>query len=309
MSLLGTDYNSGGNSSGNNGGDNDYEERDSLKLSDYAMISFEVTRLDEYTGQKFGQSVFVDVDDVRVKHGLVYDRFKGNDDDTVKIFGFGKWFQTNEDGTLDEEITDNLINQRISEEFGGEQYPYEYEGHTTEDSDEIELGNMSFSLSNSTKYRTFLKVLTNAGHDVIGDKDDDFNWADEDKLELRDDLVGRRMVLFFKQETFTPDDSDDEITYTDAVVLDEETGAGITIQNGSSDSSGDSDGTSDDDAGGTVGGGDDLPKGVPEEAEEIINFLVRTDEDDPDEIDNLVGAEADEYDLDAVVAEVERRMD
>jgi len=311
MSLFSTDYNSGSASGGNSGGN--YEERDSLKLANYAILSFEVSRLNEYTGSQYGQSVFVDVDDVRVKHGLAYDRFKDDDDDTVKVFGFGKWFQTNEDGTLAEEASEDLINKRISEEFGGEQYPYEYEGHTTEDADEeIELGNMSFSLSNSTKYRTFLKVITEAGHDVIDDKEDDFNWANEDRLSIRDDLEGRRMVLFFKKESFTPDGEDEPITYTDAVVLDANTGAGITIQNGDSDGDDSSDDESEDeDASGTLGGNDDdsLPEGVPEEADEIIDFMARTEETDPESVDQLVSGEADDYDLDAVVEEVERRMD
>jgi hypothetical protein len=308
MSLLTTDYNSGSSDDENSGGD--FEERESLKLSNYAIISFEVSRLNQYTGSQYGQSVFVDVDDVRVKHGLVYDRFHSDDDDTMKIFGFGKWFKTNADGTLAEDVQDDLLNKRISEEFGGKEYPYELDGYTTEDVDEeIEMGDMSMSLSNSTKYRTFLKVITKAGHDVIDDKDDEYNWADENELELRDDILGRRIVLFYKLNTFTPDGDDEEVTYTDAVILDEETGAGITIQNGSSSSSSSSSSTSTDTSGGTVGGDSGLPDGVPEAADDIVDFLARTGETDRDSIDDLVSGEADEYDLDAVVSEVERRMD
>lgn len=306
MSLLTTDYNSGGS----NDNDNDYEERDSLKLSNYAMVSFEVSRLAEYTGSQYGESVFVDVDDVRVKHGLVYDRFYDDDDDTMKVFGFGKWFQTNADGTLAEEVQDDLLNKRISEEFGGDDYPYEYETHTTEDvEEEVELGNMSFSLSNSTKYRTFLKVITEAGHDVINDKNDDYDWANEDELDIRDDLRGRRMVLFFKKERFTPDGEDEEVEYTDAVVLDESSGAGITIQNGESSGSSNSDDS--EDSSGSIGGDDEseLPEGVPDELDDIISFMARTEEDDRDQIDQLASGEADEYDLDAVVAEVEARTE
>lgn len=313
MSLFTTDYNSGG--SNNNDGENNYEERDSLKLANYAIVSFEVARLGEYTGSQYGQSVIVDVDDVRVQHGLAYDRFYDDEDDTMKVFGFGKWFKTNEDGTLAEEVQDDLLNKRISEEFGGEQYPYEYEGHVTEGSgDELTLGNMTMWLNNGTKNRTFLKVITKAGHDVIDDKEDDHNWANEDNLELRDDLRGRRIMLFYKKESFTPEGEDEPVTYTDAVVLDEKTGAGITIQNGDDDSSSSESSAEDDsdESGGSLGdsaGGSDLPEGVPEEAEEIIGFLVRTEETDPEQVDNLVGDEADEYDVDAVIAEVERRME
>ncbi len=37
--------------------------------------------------------------------------------------------------------------------------------------------------------------------------------------------------------------------------------------------------------------------------------MARTEETDPESVDQLVSGEADDYDLDAVVEEVERRMD
>jgi hypothetical protein len=174
---------------------------------------------------------------------------------------------------------------------------------------------MSMKITNGTEYRTILKVITDAGHDVIDDKDDDFGWANEDKISLRDDLRGRRIVLFYKESSFTPDGQDEEVTYTDSVLLDADTGAGVTIQNGESDgsSSGSSDdsGSDDKENSGTLGGNDDdsLPEGVPEEADEIIDFMARTEETERDSVEQLVSGEADEYDLDAVIEEVERRMD
>jgi hypothetical protein len=281
-------------------------------------VSFEVTRANEHTGD-YGQNVYLDLDNVRVKHGMVYDRQwvpdgeteDTYDDTTMKVFGFGKWFDTNDDGTLDEEIQEKFINHRISESFGSNTFPYEFESLTKEGDDEIEMGNMSMKLKNSTKFRTILKVITTAGHDVINDKDDDFDWADENRIELRDDLDSKRIVLFYKKQSFTPDGDDEEVTYTDAVLLDESTGAGITIQNGDSDGGSSSSENKDASEGGTLGGNDDdaLPEGVPEEADSIIDFLARTNENNPSEVDSLVASEADDYDLDAVVEEVERRMD
>lgn len=307
MSLFNKDYNSGG-SNDNDADDNDYDDNDSLKLANYAIVSFELDRLASFTGSEYGQSVIVDLNDVRVKHGLAYDRFYSDDDDTKKVFGFGKWFQTNADGTLAEDVDEDLINKRISEEFGGNQYPYEYEGHTTEENDDdLEMGDLTMWLNNATKTRTFLKVITDAGHDIVADKDDDHDWADDDALNIRDDLQGRRITLFYKKDTFKPDDGD-EVTYTDAVVLDEDTEAPITIQNGSTGSSTSSD--NDQGESGTLGGtnADDLPEGVPEEADEIIDFMARTEETDPESVEQLVQGEADDYDLDAVVGEVERRI-
>jgi hypothetical protein len=320
MSLLSTDYNSG-SSDGSNGGSGDYEERDSLKLSNYAMVSFEISRINEYTGD-YGQNVYIDLDDVEAMHGMVYDRqWDGGDnfaegeydDDTIKVFGFGKWFDTDENGSLTDGIDEKYINHRISESAGKNEFPYEFEELITEEDEEnISLGNMSMKLTNGTKYRTILKVITTAGHDVIDDKDDDYNWADDENIELRDDLRGRRIVLFYKLNSFTPDGQDEEVTYTDAVLLDANTGAGITIQNGGSDSDSSSeDDDGEEDTSGTLGGtdADDLPEGVPEEADEIIDFMARTEETDPDSVESLVSGEADEYDLDAVIDEVERRME
>lgn len=315
MSLLTTEYNS--NSGGNNSGDGDYEERDSLKMSNYAIVSFELSGDYNENSSQFGQSVYVDLDDVRVLHGLVYDRFYNDDDDTMKVFGFGEWFQTNEDGTLNEEVQEDLINKRISEKFGGDTYPYELDGFTTEDDDEeISLGDMTMNLSSSTKYQTILKVISEAGHDVIADKDSDDGWVDTNKLGIRDDLLGRRLILFFKINTFTPEGEDDTVSYTDAVVLNADTGAGITINNEDSSSSSSEDTTDDESASGSIGGdsggdADDLPDGVPAAANEIIDFMARTDETDPANVEQFIEGEVDsstEYDVEAVIEVIEDRM-
>jgi len=312
MSLLSADYNSGSSGNNSGGGDGDYEERPRLSMNNYAIASFVVSDLSEYTGD-YGQNVYVNLDDVELMHGMFYDRtWEGPDgaddydDKMMKLFGFGDWFDTNEDGTLAEEIDEKFINHRISEKFGSNKFPYEFVELVTEDEDPIEVGDMEMKLRNSTKNRTFLKVLTDQGHDVIDDKENDISWVNENNMTLRDDILGRRIVLFFKETTWTPDGQDEPVTYTDAVVLDAETGAGVTIQNGSSDSD-----SSDDSSSGTLGGDDEddgLPEGVPEDADDIIDFMARTGETDPDQVDNLVGDEAEDYDLDAVVAEVERRM-
>lgn len=320
MSLLDTEYNSGSSTGGNNS--SGYEERPRISLNNYAIISFTIGELSEYTGN-YGQNVYVDLDDVELIHGMYYDRTwsgpAGSEDYTdkmMKLFGFGSWFKTDENGKLSEEIEEKYINHRITENFGKNEFPYEYVDMVREGQDTIDVGNMDMKLSNSTKNRTFLKVITEAGHDVIDDKEDEHSWVNEENVVLRDDLEDRRLILFFKHKSFTPDGDDKEVTYTDAVVLDANTGAGVTIQNGnsssstSSSSSGTSSDSKDGDSG-TLGGNDDdsLPEGVPEDADEIIDFMARTGETDPDGVENLVSGEADEYDLDAVVAEVKRRME
>lgn len=320
MSLFETDYNSGGSTDSNSSGsgDGDYEDRYSLKLANYAIVSFEVTRLAEYTHGQNGQSMIVDLDDVEVIHGAAYDRFYNDDEEedmTKKVFGFDSWFDIDENGQLAEEFDEEFVPKRDSETHVGNNYPYELIDYTLEEDDNVlDLGNMTMWMSNSTKYRTFAKVVTPDGHDIVADKEDDFDWLATEEPELRDDLEGRRIVMFFKQESFTPDGDDEEVEYFDATILDEKTGEGITIQNGSSGGSSDDSGSSSGDSG-SIGGDDSddggLPDGVPDEADQIIDFMADTDETAKENVESLIEGEApgQDYDTDAVIAEIESRME
>jgi uncharacterized membrane protein YgcG len=306
MSLYDTDYNSGG-SSENNGDSDDYEDRQTLKMGKYTMLSFEVSRLGEYSGD-YGQSLIVDLDNVEVMDGIVMDRGDG----TTKVFGWETWFDTNGNGKLTEDVDTDDVPSRHAESFGSNDYTYQLEDSTQEGDDPISLGNMSIWMGNQTKFRTFAKVFTPDGHDIVGDKEDDYNWLATDSPTIRDDLVGRRVVMFFKEESFTPDGEDEPVSFTNAAILDADSGAPITISNGSSGGSGN--GSSDDGgsggSGGSVGGGSSLPEGVPEAADEMIDFMARTDQTDPDEIETVIDSEVGDvdYDLDAVVAEIESRQ-
>lgn len=309
MSLYSTDYNSGSSSDNNSGSsaDGDFEDRGKLKMGKYTMVSFVVDRLAEWTGQ-YGQQLIIDMDDVEVLDGIIMDR-GGDDDDTTKVFGWETWFQTDENGQLAEDVDGDDVPTRHAESFGSNDFTYELEGSVQEGDDPIPLGNLTMWVGNQTKFRTFAKVVTPQGHDIIGDKDDDMNWLATDKLEVRDDLKGRRIVMFFREESFTPDGEDEAVEYTDATILDADSGAPITISNGSSGGSGN--GSSDDgESGGSVGGDDGLPEGVPESADDMIDFMARTDQTDPDEIETVIDSEVGDvdYDLDAVVAEIESRQ-
>lgn len=310
MSLYDTDYNSGSANNNDSDSEDDYEERENLKLAKYAIISFEVSRLGEYSGD-YGQNLIVDLDDVDVLDGIVMDRNPGTDDDTNKVFGWETWFQTDENGQLAEEVGENDVPTRHAESFGSNDYNYELTNSVKEDEEETHnLGNLTIWMGNQTKFRTFAKVLTPQGHDIVDDKEDDFNWLATDDPQIRGDLQGQRMTMFFQEETFTPDGEDEPVTYTDAVVLDADTGAGITIKNGSS-SGGSSSSSSSSSSGdsGSLGGNSGLPEGVPDGADEIIGFLARTDKTDPDAVADFIEGEVDtDYDIDACIAEIEGRQ-
>ncbi|UBF19656.1 hypothetical protein HRTV-10_gp72 [Halorubrum tailed virus 10] len=315
MSLFDTDYNSGGNTN-NSGASGDFEERISLKMNNYAFISFKIGRLGEYTGSSYGQSLIVDADDVEVIDGIVMERSPGDEsDDTIKVFGWDTWFATDDNGAPTEDVGVDEVPSRHNEQFGSNNFTYKLQEAVREDDDPVSLGNCTLWLSNGTKNRTFAKVITPAGHDVVDDKDDNYNWLNDDALELRDDLEGRRIILSYYKDGFLPDDAeseDDYVEYTDAKVLDAETFAGITIANsgGDGDDSDESSGSS----GGSLGGGDDsdeeLPEGVPQAADQIIDFMANTGETNPENVEQLVAGEVGdaEYDLDAVIAEIENRM-
>jgi uncharacterized membrane protein YgcG len=319
MSLFDTDYNSGGNT--NNSGDNsEYEDRISLKMNNYAFVSFKISRLGEYTGSSYGQSLIVDADDLQVIDGIVMERSPGDpDDDTIKVFGWDTWFATNENGQLTEDVTVDEVPSRHNEQFGSNNFTYKLMDAVQEGDDPISLGNCTMWLSNGTKNRTFAKVITPAGHDVIDEKEDDYNWLNDDLVELRDDLEGRRIILSYYKDSFVPDDPeiDDEgnpipVEYTDAKVLDADSFAGITIVNSENDGSSSDSGSSGGSSGGSVGGGDaeELPEGVPESADQIIDFMANTGETNPENVEQLVNGEVgdDDYDLEAVIGEIERRM-
>jgi uncharacterized membrane protein YgcG len=313
MSLYSTDYNSGSSNDNNSGSSNDgdFEERDSLKMGKYTMLSFVVDRLSEYTGQ-YGQQLIIEMNDVEVMDGIVMDRGPSDpDDDTKKVFGWETWFNVDENGQLTENVDENDVPSRHAESFGSNDFTYELEGAVKEGDDPIPLGNLEMWVNNQTKFRTFAKVVTPLGHAVVSDKDDDMEWLSTDKLEIRDDLQDRRIVMFFREESFTPDGQDEAVEYTDATILDADSGAPITISNSSSGSSGN--GSSDDggSSGGSVGGSSSgLPDGVPEAADEMIDFMARTDQTDPEEIETVIDSEVGDvsYDLEAVVAEIESRQ-
>lgn len=311
MSLFETDYSS---SSSDGGSDQDYEDRTSLKMNNYAFISFTLDRLAYYEGNR-GQQLIVDIDDVKVLDGIVMDR--GDEgDDTMKVFGWDTWFQTDENGKLDEDIDAEEVPSRHSEKFGTNNFSYSLENAVWEEDEPMELGNLVMWAGNSTKNRTLLKVVTPNGHDAIEDKEDDYNWINTDDLELRDDLKGRRIILSYEKVSWDPDDndSDEPITYTDAKILDAETFAGITMMNSDSGSSSSSDSGSSGSLGSSESGETDLADGIPSELDNIIGFMANTYETEPENVEKLVKGELnashsmDDVDIGAVVDEIESRM-
>jgi len=313
-----TDYNPSSNSSGSSS--NEYKDRVGLKLDKYATIEFTLDRVGLYEDST-GQKMILNMDDVEVIDGIVMDR----DDGKVKIFGWDQWFDRNPE-TMElvpiegDEIDRELIPERHSEQFGDNQFRYSLRETVLEadGDDSVEIEDAEFWIGNSTKARTLAKVLSTKGHGMVADKDDDFNWLSVDarnsQFPMREDLEDRRLQLWFQRESFTPDDSDEEVTYTDAVVLDGKTEAGITIDNngggtGNRSESGNSvDSTHSDDSDTQERPNGRFPSGV----EELIGVFARSGQTNRERVGRMIDAELDDgqtVDMDEVMDKIEARMD
>jgi hypothetical protein len=344
---------------------NDYEDK-TLKLQKFSTLRVTGGRVNTADTQ-WGDKFIVGFENVAVIDGVVLAR--DDKPDTWKVFGFNKFknvgvdedgvpVDDNGDELSAQEILDSPYVQGFSETFGGDDYYYEPVGvaieqasdvatnDATTDDGAIEVGEASMLLSNKSWVRKLAKLVTASGDDYIRTEmndngnevavSDSREWFSSHDPTLRDGLEDREMELFVIEDSFTPNDQDEPITYEVPVLLDAATGERITVDNdasGEPDEDGDeaeaeaeavaADGgatteststesdtaepeTTDDanDGGGTTGN-------VPEVLDDLIDYFARTDGEDTteDDLREMAGDEvdADNVDWDAAVAEVYSR--
>ena len=326
MSRFGsTNYDANGGSTSST---EEYKDRDAMLLGRYAILSVNLDSVGVYDGN-YGKNMILNMDDVSVVEGVVTTRTDdgdGNADGKIKVMGWDKWFGRDDEMNLvpfdeDGEVSTDELGRRITEEYGGTDYKYQVESGVLEDRDEPEdIGDAEIWLGNGKKARTLAKVLSARGHDVIDEdnKNDDREWLaaeTDEEFELREELQGREIEFWFEETTLKAeeiDDLEDDITFTDSVVLDAESGAPITIPN-------DSDGSG-------SGGGSDASEGdsstaeedaqaeseeYPQELDELIDMFARTEKTEKASIEGMLRDEApDDFDLDvdAAIDEIERRI-
>lgn len=333
MSRFGsTSYNPTG-SSGNSS--DDYKDREAMLLDKYAIIEANLAEVGVYEGN-FGMNIILNMDDAVVREGVLTERVEqpnGEADNKLKVMGWDTWYDRNEDMELvpfeeDEKVDLNGIGRRETETHGGDKYKYSIEEGVLEGRDEpVEIGDRELWLGNGKKARTIAKVLSSKGHDIIDEdnKRDDREWLDaENELDfaLREELEGRRIMFWFEKTTLSADEIDDldeDVTFTDAVILDAETEAPITIPNdtdgtdrNNSSGAGGTDSDNSDSIDGGVDGadGEDNEPDFPKDVDEMVDMFARTGQTDPDMIGNSIrDAAPDDYevDMDAVVSAIERR--
>jgi hypothetical protein len=262
-----------------------------------------------------------------------------------------------------QELLDYPYVQTHDETFGGDDYYYTPVGVAVEQAEDVAtndeldvevedngivVGDSSLMLSNKSWARKLAKLLTEQGDDIIAKDDDgqavgeDYDWLTTLEPDLREGIEGREMILFVKEDTFTPDDSDEAITYTKPILLDAATEEAITLNNesdseegqdaeseppkaaadggpqaesgsGSTDTSSpeqtESPETTDD---GSESTDENATGDVPEELEELVGYYARTDGTDTtvEDIRSMGEEEVedpDSVDWDAVLAEVHER--
>jgi len=329
MSRFGsTSYNPSG-SSGNSS--DDYKDREAMLLDKYAIIEANLAEVGVYEGN-YGMNIILNMDDAVVREGVLTERVEqpnGEADNKLKVMGWDTWYDRNENMELvpfeeGEEVDLNGIGRRETETHGGDKYKYSIEEGVMEGRDEsVEIGDRELWLGGGKKTRTIAKVLSSKGHDIIDEdnKRDDREWLNaENELDfaLREELEGRRIMFWFENTTLSADEIDDldeDVTFTDAVILDAETEAPITIPNdtdgnsNTSESSAGGDSGSSDSDDGTDDVADDEPS-FPKDVDEMIDMFARTGQTDPDMIGNSIKDAAPEdydVDMDAVVSAIERR--
>lgn len=323
------------------GGDNDYDDI-ILKLTAYTVINADIDRINAFNSS-YGDKFLVGLENVEVLDGIVFQR--KDKPDTYKLISFGELFDVDTDtgAVLDpdtgEELTaDEVMNhgkvQYFDEKFGGTTYEYDVVGVAIEaNNDEpIEVGEATMMLSNKGWVRKLAKILSAQGHDIIEMTENEngrevpvsegYGWLTTLEPTLRDGFEGRNVDLWVEQDSFTPDGEDEEVNFTAPIVVDTKSGEQVGIENGSNDgggsttgnaSSGSTSGSVGDDSG-SDDTSDDTASAAGEtefsnEVEELIDYFVRTDEDDYDTMETMLGQQTDgSVDVDAVVAEVEARQ-
>jgi hypothetical protein len=270
-----------------------------------------------YDGQ-YGEQIILNMDNVEVREGVMSEREK---DGKVKLWGWDQWFDrdpaTQELIPYDEggEITTDELPRRKTEDAGRNTFRYEItEGLLEGRDDPVEIGDRELWLSNQAKTRTVAKVLSKHGKSIIKNKSDNRDWlsidsANED-FPLREDLEGRRLMMWFQPTSFTIEEKGEEktVTYIDTVILDAETEAGITMLNDeSSEQSTIPEPGSESESESTTTDTSSNPEDFPPAIQDLVDMFRRTEQTSRESIEPIVNAEApDGYDvdMDAVMAAV-----
>lgn len=292
------DYGNDSNGSENsNSDDSDYDDL-ALKWKPYA--TFRGTLESVFGAEsKYGQMFGIKFSDVELVDGVLMQRVDndGNREDTLKLFDWDSM-------PVVGEATVEDAPEVHTEEYGGTTYQYELIGARMEDSenpgDTIEVDEEvvlweSGGESPSATAKSLAQLLTNAGTEVIDNRDDINSWIHIDRCEVRDDLEGRTFDVFKVVQ------EGDEYDFHSPVFVDTKTEEQVLVNNGN-----DGDTTTDETASGSGGDETEAETGdFPEPVADFVEFCDDFDLNDEEQIRDNMDSMADDEDNSLTTDQIE----
>ena len=185
---------------------------------------------------------------------------------------------------------------------------YAIEGEEGSGGESAIVGDVTMMLGESSKARNLAEIVLEAGENATGDGDawnDDFGWLKDDVADLRSELEGREIELFFRTESYQKENDDgteETVSYDQATVIDAKTDGVITEPGQDSSESSETAST-------------DTPDDFPESGETVLDIFVKNADEDgvPDrtEVETMLDTQVEdvsESDIDYVIDAVESEL-
>jgi hypothetical protein len=301
----------GGNDSGNNSG-NDFDNEDNDTLTLARNTAIETTLVDAFQFEKsWGATLGVNLGDVELLDGILMQ--KREDETKLKLFSWEEFgFERDEDGVAqvdDDKIPNNHMIKVGENTHNYDMLDYAIEGAEGSAGESALVGDVTIMMNKSSKARTLAELILEAGEGATGDGDawgDDHGWLRDDVADLRDELEGRTVELFYRRISYENDDGDSK-SYDQATLIDSKTG-NVIREPGNDEE--------DEEPGGEVGGtSGETDADFPEAGQPVLDiFLNNADTDgvpNEGEVENMLDAQVEEVsqsDVDYVINQVEEEV-
>jgi len=296
-----------GNEGGNSG--SNYDDTPTLTMSAKTAIEGAITNLGQF--DKYGRSLIVNIDDVEVLDGILME--KTTDSDKLKLFSWEQFgFERDEDGVVD--VEEDEIPNRQSINAGGDTHTYQLLDSAVEGADghlgeSVFVGDATMFISGTSKGRSLVDHICADGKGARNADDDekwndDYDWLKEDVAELRPELEGREIELFFKPISYTKENDDgeeEERSYNVAVLIDSKTGEVIKTVDSEEEVETETDTNP---ASGEVDGSEDLPDGVQRVRDLFIDKAKDGEEPSEQTVENMLDTQTEEDDIDEYVQDI-----
>lgn len=304
----------GGNDSGNNNDDNDFENDNNDTLTLTRNTAIEATLVEAFQFEKsWGMTLGVNLGDVELLDGILMT--KTDDESKLKLFSWEEFgVERDEDGVA--QVSEDILSQTEGHmiKVGDKTHNYTRIGYAIEGADGREgepalIGDVTVMLGNGSKGRTLAEIILEGGEDVTGEGDawnDDHGWLKDNVADVREELAGRKVELFYRRISYEGDDGDTR-SYDQATLIDSKTKEVIREP-------GQDDGEEDKSDSGTVTSGE-TDDGFPEAGEPVLDiFLNNADTEgvpDESEVEEMLSSQVEDVsdsDVEYVIEQVENEV-